>query len=168
MWSLLGLLNRLIAALQATASALANNTLAVNLNTATGQQTNKLLAELLERLRNLPDPGPVSLTITAENQNVLTYKINLPSEPAEPNDIASGELTITVNGQTPAVVATTKGQTEVDGLSGEQGDTVEVTFAYIDDAGNRSVHPSVLNVTLADTIPPADPGALGLEVTAET
>lgn len=99
---------------------------------------------------------------------MLTFKINLPAEPTEPNDIASGELTVTIAGGTPTVMPTAKGQIEVVGLTGNQGDSVEVTFAYIDDAGNRSVQPSGLNVVLSDTIPPANPGTLSLEVTAES
>lgn len=182
MWSLFKLLNDLARAISANTLALVNNTQAVNLNTVTEQQLHRDLAQLhedlgqlhadltqlLDRLRNLPDPDPITITITAENGAMLTFKINLPPEPTEASDIESGELTVTVGGGTPAVIPTVKGQTEVAGLTGNQGDTVEVTFAYVDDAGNRSVHPSSLSVELTDTIPPANPGELSLEVTAET
>lgn len=99
---------------------------------------------------------------------MLTFKINLPALPPEPNDIASGELTVTVNGSAPVVFPTAKAQTAVEGLTGNEGETVEAAFIWIDDAGNKSQQPAALTVVLADTIPPADPGALALEVTSES
>lgn len=99
---------------------------------------------------------------------MLAFKITLPPEPAEPNDIASGELSLTIAGGARVVIPTTKGQTEVTDLEGNDGDNVLATFAYIDDAGNRSLVPSSIDVELSDTIPPANPGELALVVTGES
>lgn len=98
---------------------------------------------------------------------MLQFTITLPALPPEPNDIASGELTVKVGDGDAKVIATTKEQTEVTGLEGAQDAAVSVSFSYVDDAGNKSVHPSVIADVLKDTIPPADPGALGLTVTGE-
>ncbi len=163
MWTLFNLLRAML-------SALANNTAAVRDNTEQLREVSYQLDELLKRLFALPDPGPIFLSVTSEDQNMLTFTIHLPAEPAEPNDIVSGELTVTVANSAPVVFPTDKGQAEVSGLTGNQGDTVTATFTYIDDASppNRSVHASVLNVVLNDTIPPPSPGNLSLEVTAES
>lgn len=98
--------------------------------------------------------------------NMLGFKIVLPELPPEPNDIVSGELTVSI-GEAEQIITTTKEQTEVADLAGEQGAAVHVSFVYIDDAGNRSEDASVLTETLIDTIPPAVPGALGLAITSE-
>jgi hypothetical protein len=148
--------------------ALRDNTTATRENTARLQQLTRAIEALLDVLKRPPNPKPISLTITAENQNVLTFTINLPASPPEPNDIASGELVVTIDGGAPAVFPTTKDQVGVEGLTGNQGVRVLASFVHIDDAGNKSVTPASLDVVLNDTIPPADPGALGLTVTAES
>ena len=155
MWSLFKTLNSLL-------SAIRENTLAL-------RALRLKVEELLERLRNLPDPDPISLTIVSEDGSMLNFKINLPALPPEPNDIASGELTVTVGSGEPQVIATAKEQVEVVGLAGNEGEAVNASFVYIDDAGNRSANASVMpTVVLADNIPPADPSVLALEITGES
>jgi hypothetical protein len=124
--------------------------------------------QILERLRNLPDPGPLSFLVTQEDGTMLTFKINLPKLPDDPGDIASGKLTVTIGDSEAATIETTKEQTEVVGLTGEQGNRVLASFVYIDDAGNPSKNPSTIDVVLSDTIPPADAGVMSLEVTSES
>lgn len=133
------------------------------------KKTNQLLADLIRRLSNIPDPGPLSLNIISEIENVLTFSIGLPSAPAEKNDIVSGALTVTIGSAEPQKIETTKDQTAVEGLKGEQGDLVLASFVWLDDATppNPSTNPAVLSVVLSDTIPPADPGSLSLTVTGE-
>lgn len=100
---------------------------------------------------------------------MLNFKILLPALPPEPNDIASGELTLTVGSGEAQVIATAKDQVEVVGLAGNEGEAVNASFVYIDDAGNRSANASVMpTVVLADTIPPPDAGVLGLMITGES
>lgn len=161
---------------------LRNNTAALAANTATNRQLlsaigllamevdelNTKLAKLLDRLRDLPDPGPISLTVTQESGTMLQFKITLPALPDPAGDIVSGLLRLTIGDGAEQSIETTKEQTEVTGLSGEQGQAVNASFVWIDDAGNQSANPSKLeNVILADTIPPPDAGVLGLSVTAE-
>jgi hypothetical protein len=141
--------------------------LSLEINTVALDRANELLSKLLDRLRNLPDPGPLTLSVTSEEENMLKFRIQLPSEP-DGADIASGELTVKIGDDPEQTIATTKGQTEVADLRGAQGARVSASFVYIDDAGNRSEHPSQLTgVELLDTIPPPDAGALGIQVTGE-
>lgn len=167
MWSLFSLLTQLVNALKATVFELTSNTRATNSNTAALQESNQLLGRLLERLRLLPQPGPLSISVTKENGSMLTFTVQLPAEPIGFNDIASGELTVTIAGGAPAVMPTTKGQTEVAGLTGNDNDSVSLSFVYIDDAANRS-YPSTFSDTLKDSIAPPQPGALGITVTGES
>jgi len=83
----------------------------------------------------------------------------LPQPPAdnpESADVVSGELSYSLDGAEPSVVATTLGQTEVD--LGEVADdtAISASFIFIDDAGNRSVTPLVAEYTVADLTPPPD------------
>ena len=173
-WNPFKAMSNLIAAIKANTEALkastlasTEQTLALDQNSAICARTNMLLEKLLDSLRNLPDPGPISLTVTKENGTMLLFKINLPALPDDASDIVSGELKLKIGDADEQTIATTKEQTTVEGLSGDAGQTVNASFAYVDGAGNRSVHPSPLSVVLADTIPPPDAGVLGLEVTGQ-
>lgn len=182
MWTLFTALKNLTAALIDSAKAAVWNTTATNQNTQAAQvqtvvlgrlieqlaRIESLLIKLLLKLANVPDPGPISILVTGENENMLTFQITLPGEPDGFTDIASGELKLKVGDADEQTIATTKGQSVVDGLSGAQGAAVTASFAYIDDSGNRSQHPSTLDgIILVDTIPPPDPGTLGIQVTGE-
>ena len=174
-WNPFTLMANLITELRANTIAVAANTAAVRqLDTHIGilimeaDELNVKLAKLLDRLRDLPDPGPLSLTVTQELGTMLQFKIVLPALPDPPGDIASGLLKVTIGDGAEQSFATAKDQLEVPGLEGEQGQAVNASFVYIDDAGNPSADSSKLeNIILADTIPPPSPGVLGLSVTAE-
>lgn len=175
MWNPFTIMASLIQALRENTVATAANTQAVrqlktNLDVVVLQidELTSQLAELLDHLRDLPDPGPIFLTATQEIDSMLQFKIVLPALPDPPGDIVSGLLRVTVGDGPEQSFETTKEQAEVAGLSGEQGQAVNASFVWIDDAGNASANPSVLeNVILADSIAPPSPGALGLSVTAE-
>lgn len=122
-----------------------------------------LLQHVLDKV--LPNPGPLILVVTGEN-GMLKFKIVLPALPPEPNDIVSGELTVTVDGAS-TVHPTTKDQTEVLDLEGNEDVAVTASFAYLDNKGNKSVHPSTLSEVLTDDVPPPNPGELGISVTGE-
>jgi len=114
-----------------------------------------------------PNPYRVKVIPTQEVDNMIQFRVQLPTLPPEPNDIASGELTVKIGEADPTVIPTTKTQTEVTGLGAAQGVEVTVSFVYIDDAGNRSAVPSTASLVLTDTFAPADPGALAIEATGE-
>lgn len=175
MWSIFKSLDDLRLAVLAAKREFHDNTYATQVNTVWQQQhthqlrlLNLKVEELLKRLRNLPDPGLLSISVTSEEENMLVFKIQLPAEPEGFTDIAKGELKVKIGDDAEQLIATEKGQKEVAGLKGAQGAPVSCSFVYIDDAGNRSEHPTELvGVALADTIPPPDAGALGIQVTAE-
>ena len=86
MWNPFTLMASLITELRNNTVATAANTAAVRqLNTNLGiliaeaDELNVKLAKLLDRLRDLPDPGPISLTVTQENGTMLTFTITLPA-----------------------------------------------------------------------------------------
>lgn len=124
------------------------------------------LKKLVRAVSRPPNPGLVSLFKTGENMNIINFDVNLPVAPVGA-DIQSGELTVVVEGGATTVIATAKDDVVVKGLSAEQDSVVTLSFVYIDDAGNRSVTPSVLVVKIADTVPPPDAGVLGVTVTGE-
>lgn len=134
----------------------------------------KTLIRLLIRLvrdwlGTVPNPGPLSISIRKEFLNMLQFRVNLP-QGDNLTDVVSGELTVTktLNGETSTnTIQTALGQSSVEGLVGDDNTDVVLSFAYVDNAGNRSTLPAVLTVTLTDTIPPADPGALAVEITGE-
>jgi hypothetical protein len=112
------------------------------------------------------NPGPLKLIQTGDKNGMITFKVQLPELPTDSSDIESGELTVTVAG-VPSVYQTAKNDTEVTGLSGPKNANVDLSFVYIDAAGNRSANPSIASGVLVDTFPPPNPGALGFVEIAE-
>lgn len=126
------------------------------------------LAKSVKKLTRPPDPGRLSLSIVEELMgSVLKYDVELPVA-ADAAEVQGGELTVTLAGSDPVVISTLAGQAKVEGLEGPQDSGLVLSFVFIDDAGNKSTTASVLDTTLRDTIPPEDPGALGITVTGET
>ena len=123
----------------------------------------------------LSRPHIVTLIVTKEDQDMITFAVVLPTPPANPTDwaeIASGELTVGF-GTESIVIATTKAEQETDlrllsdaRFAAPQNTLVELSFRYIDDAGNAG---SVVtaSVELLDTVPPVAPDAIGLVATGE-
>lgn len=180
MWSLLKAFAKLTAALVENTLALmalrevtteqtrSNRTLTVNID-ALNQNIVKLIAVIQGPVA---DPDPISLLVYAEDGSMLVFKINLPGLPEDPNaakQITGGELTVMIGTADPVVISTAVGQAVVEGLKGNDGESVKASFAFLDTATppNKSVHPSTIDAVLSDTIPPADPGILSLEVTGE-
>lgn len=152
---------------EAADSTTRRNTIALLQTTEALNRLSRLVRKLIDKLTFVPKPGPVSFHVTQEDGNMLVFTVSLPAEPEGFNDIASGELTVTIEGSAPAVMPTAKGATEVPGLKGAQGATLALSFVYIDDAGNRSEASKLEGVVLSDTLPPATPGALAITVTGE-
>jgi hypothetical protein len=118
----------------------------------------------------VPNPGTLRVSVTGEYGMGLRYKVLLPTGDDQ-TDVVGGRLTHTnvmAGVSTTATIDTALGQTEVDGLVADQDTEVSLSFTYVDDAGNVSSTPSVLTLMLQDTIPPANPGMLGVEITGET
>jgi hypothetical protein len=130
----------------------------------------KLLLELVSinkqmlKILRLRQPGIVFLVVTKENGSMLNFKLVLPAPGAA--DVVSRQLSFQIaNGTTQAhdLSGTTM---ELDGLSGNDNDTVAGFLTDIDDAGNASPTRE-FSFVLLDTIAPAQPGEVGLVVTSE-
>ena len=98
---------------------------------------------------------------------MLIFDVVLPAIPEAPSDIVGGRLTYVIAEVEAVVVDTAVGQEKVEVLRGNDGDTVALSFVWVDDAGNESVEPSTLEAVLVDTFPPPNPGELGIVVTGE-
>jgi len=100
----------------------------------------------------------------------IKYVVNLPALPEKESDaaeIAGGQLTLK-NGDQESVISTQKDQTVVEGLSGEQNSTVDLSFVWVDDAGNPSDTPLTASGVLLDTFAPVNPtGVLGITTVGE-
>tara|TARA_R110000868_G_scaffold20153_7_gene85614 strand:+ start:7766 stop:8437 length:672 start_codon:yes stop_codon:yes gene_type:complete len=123
------------------------------------------IVRLMKQSIGAPKPGSLNLVVESEMAGKLQFKVVLPVWPVG-TDIESGELTVDVAGVV-LTVPVAMDQAEVTGLEGDQDAAVDLSFVYIDDAGNRSANPSVFSGTLVDNIAPQDAGTLGIEVTGE-
>ena len=164
------------AVIRAATAGLDRNTAAVKENTAAQIKRDGSLVKILAVLEamardvrgikhRLTEPGPLRVFITGEfPMDTIQFKVSLPPL-AEPNDVVMRELTVTI-GAVSDVLSIPKTQTEVTGLSGDQDAAGNLSLVDIDDAGGRSAA-STLDFVLLDTIPPPQPGALGIVVTGE-
>jgi len=99
--------------------------------------------------------------------DVLTYRVSV--GPVVDADVVTRELSVYVGGADVAreVRAYEPSATDLGDVIVEQGETVELRVVDIDDAGNRS-EPAVLTFVAEDTLPPAQPGSLGVTLVSET
>lgn len=95
---------------------------------------------------------------------MLIFKISLP--PVGASDVVERRLTVTVGGGDP-IVATMDPTVDTTGeLAGNDNDAVHAELIDVDDSGNQS-QPSTLDAVLTDTIPPPQPGAMGITMIRE-
>jgi hypothetical protein len=112
-------------------------------------------------------PGSLQLKQMETDMDLISFKIVLPPEPAQPQDITGGILAVRV-GEVAIVVDTQRGQTEVvrPDFVGPEGANVHTDFAYIDNAGN--VGPArEMDFVLIDDQPPPQPGDVSLVTLGE-
>lgn len=123
------------------------------------------IVRLMKQSIGAVKPRSLNLVVESEMAGKLQFKVLLPVWPVGA-DIQSGELTVDVAGAV-STIPVAMDQAEVTDLEGDQDAAVDLSFVYIDDAGNRSVSASIFSGTLVDTIAPPDAGSLGIEVTGE-
>lgn len=123
------------------------------------------IVRLMKQSIGAVKPGTLNLVVESEMAGKLQFKVLLPVWPVGA-DIVSGELTVDVAGVV-STIPVVMDQVEVTDLEGDQDATVDLSFVYVDDVGNKSVNPSVFSGTLVDNIAPQDAGTLGIEVTGE-
>lgn len=113
-------------------------------------------------------PGRLSLQVTAEDEEMLQFVIQLPAKTDAEFDVVSRLVELTV-GDVPLEPQTVPVETaEIGPFSGKQGDTVTGQCWNIDDAGNKSETASAFTGILVDTFAPPAPGVLGIRVVGET
>jgi len=123
------------------------------------------LEQLLVVLRRPSMPGTFNIRAELECDDMLKFSVvGIPAPKAA--DVVARELTVKVGAADPSVFSLAVDQAEFSGLSGEQGDSVEVSLVDIDDNDNRS-EPRVLSFTLTDTIAPPQPDEFNIRVDEE-
>lgn len=95
----------------------------------------------------------------------FTDRVLLP--PVEDSDTESVELTVLVNDALHDVQSLLKTSTDALIFDIPQGASVRLELRNVDDGGNKS-EPSVREFQQLDTIPPAQPGEMTVEVVEET
>jgi len=100
--------------------------------------------------------------ITTARADTVRFNVQLPALPPDPNDVDSGELVLTINGERQEPIPTEKEQRVAEGFTGEPGTEIELSFVYLDADGNTLESWSVDNQQLADTIPQPAAGELGI------
>jgi hypothetical protein len=127
-----------------------------------------LLGELATALQpHWPPPQPriySVLLIAEEGDDMLRFKPIVP-DPGAP-DVVTRELTIDVEGS-PSEELTFAFPGDVPTFVVADGANVTLTLRDTDDAGNESEPSPPLTFTATDSLAPAAPGALGVELVGE-
>jgi hypothetical protein len=127
----------------------------------------QVIRSLVEDVLLRSYPRPMVSKITAQkwenNMSTLVFDVSLPPKAAP--DVAKRLLTVVINGST-EVLELLPDASVYTGLQGPQDASVSLSLVDLDDAGNSSP-PSELAFVLLDTVPPPQPGMLGVSVTAE-
>lgn len=108
-------------------------------------------------------PGPLKLVLGGED--MLRFHLLLPEVAVK--DVVSRELTVRIGHGEDAVFELTPDTVSSPEFFGEDNTVVFVRLVDVDDAGNRS-EPREQQFVLLDTIPPPQPGEIGLQVIGET
>lgn len=98
--------------------------------------------------------------------DLLTYRVSVGS--VVDGDVVERQLVVTVDGQATAEThkSFASDTTDLGEIVVPQGAAVVLTVVDVDDAGNKS-EPAVLKFVAEDTLPPAQPGALGVTLVGE-
>jgi hypothetical protein len=94
----------------------------------------------------------------------LTYAVSV--GPVVDHDVLKRELSVVVNGLVVETKVFPADAVELGTVTVEQDATVELMLVDVDDAGNRS-EPATLEFVAVDTLPPSQPGALGVTLVSE-
>ena len=129
-----------------------------------------VLLVVLERFLDVP-AQPVVLSVRQIRSNntmadVLTYKVSV--GPVVDTDVTVRQLSVYVDGAEAAreVRSYSPETTDLGNVIVPQGSSVVLRLVDVDDAGNQST-PAVLEFVATDTLPPAQPGSLGVTLVSE-
>lgn len=112
---------------------------------------------------------PVVLRVEELRSDSMTDTITYQVSAGVPvsGDVVSRVLTVMVDGEQQSSTAYVGPVTSFGTISVPQDANVTVTLVDVDDAGNKS-EPAEYSFVAVDTIPPAQPGALGVTLVGET
>lgn len=97
--------------------------------------------------------------------DVLTYQVSV--APAVDADVKERLLSVYVGADEPREVRRFEATaTDLGEIHVEQDTAVKLVLVDVDDAGNQS-EPAVLEFVAVDTLPPSQPGALGVTLVRE-
>ena len=101
----------------------------------------------------------------------LTFEIHLPEKTPEVHDVTHRYLEIEIQGSDepePESVEVPTSQLVVGPYFGDHGKMVKIQCWNINDSGNHSKEPAVLEAILKDPFHPPTPGPLAIAVTGKT
>lgn len=126
----------------------------------------KILAELqaIKKILRIRKPGLVFLKVVREEDEMLFFNLALPAAGAA--DVVSRQVVVTIGTGSPQTLSLAATDLVTPELSGNDNDTVVGTLVDTDDAGNASPARE-FSFVLTDTIAPAQPGEVGLNVLRE-
>ncbi len=107
----------------------------------------------------LPQPRPLRL-LGSEVLTVLRYTFSLPPAPAV-DDLARREANVVAGTAEGTAVSIAKDATSFT-FDFDRDVAVSITLTDIDTSGNRSPASAPLEFTTTDTVPPPQPGILGI------
>jgi hypothetical protein len=99
----------------------------------------------------------------------LEFQVNIDVQQPRSHDVDHGVMTVStfVAGEARSVTVQVAADATTAGpFYGSEGNTSTASFYWVDDAGNESPS-TVLEFALSDTIPPDQPGGLGVTVLRE-
>lgn len=109
-------------------------------------------------------PHAFHVSLIALESGMLIYSVT--AGPAVDADVSSRRLSVMVNGEVSSTVDHPASTTSFGEIVAPQDATVVVTLVDVDDAGNESP-PSFYEFVAKDTIPPSQPGSLGVTLVRE-
>lgn len=124
---------------------------------------------LVEELRRLAlkmsgPPYALNISLIGMESEMLVYSVT--AGPAVDSDVVTRRLTVTVNGEVVSSSDHPGEATSFGEIAVSQDSNVVVSLVDVDDSGNESV-PSAFEFTAKDTIPPSQPGSLGVTLVRE-
>lgn len=123
-----------------------------------------LLTAMLATGPQTPVVRVVQIRSDTTMADVLTYRVSAPA-PVDA-DVVARLLSVSVNGNDRGTESYDGKTTDFGTVDVPQDAEIIVSLVDVDDAGNRS-EPAVLSFVAVDTVPPAQPGALGVTLEGE-
>ena len=111
-----------------------------------------------------PKPARVSLArvVQLEIDSMATFRHTFSLSPVTVSDVQTRKVSIKVGNEDPIVQSLAGVALVSDPIDLDLGSVVTVTFQDIDTSGNASPISDPFTFTVVDTVPPPQPGAVGI------